>query len=71
LQTVWDLKLVDHKDAIEDITETSKQELKIGKNLVAVDKRWAAVEFETIKHKDTTISTLKMAEENFEGLEEH
>jgi len=45
--------------------------LKIGNNLTAVEKRWADVAFETVKHKDTTVSTLKMAEENFEGLEEH
>jgi len=36
-----------------------------------VQKRWETVAFETIKHKDTTVHTLKMAEENFEGLEEH
>jgi len=39
--------------------------------LVAVKKRWDAIEFETVKHKDTTISTLKLLEEHFEGLEEH
>jgi len=38
---------------------------------VAVKKRWDAVEFETVKHKDTTVSTLKLIEEHFEGLEEH
>jgi len=65
------MKIVDFKDTIEDITETAKQELKIGKNLIAVAERWKKVEFETVKHKDTTISTLKMLEENFEGLEEH
>jgi dynein heavy chain len=62
---------VKYKDDIEDITETSKQELKIGKNLINVQKRWDGVEFETVKHKDTTIFTLKLIEEHFEGLEEH
>jgi len=71
LQNIWDLKIVDFKDTVEDITETAKQELKISKNLVIVEDRWKKVEFETVKHKDTTISTLKMLEENFEGLEEH
>jgi dynein heavy chain len=32
---------------------------------------WKDVEFELIPHKNTSISTLKLSEENFEILEDH
>jgi dynein heavy chain len=45
--------------------------LKIGVALKKVVERWREVEFEAVKHKDTSIYTLKLIEEHFEGLEEH
>lgn len=71
LQTVWDLKLFDFKDGIEEITDQSKQELKMEKNLNAIIDFWKNIEFELLQHKNTQIFTLKMSDENFESLEEH
>ncbi len=71
IQTIWDLKLFNFKDEIEDITDTSKQELKMSKQIKVVVTKWKEVQFELLKHKDTNISTLKLLEENFEALEEH
>jgi dynein heavy chain len=63
--------LFNFKDEIEDITDTSKQELKMSKQIKVVVTKWKEVQFELLKHKDTNISTLKLLEENFEALEEH
>jgi len=71
LQTIWDLKLFDFKDGIEEITDQSKQELKMEKALNVIINFWKTIEFELVQHKSTTIRTLKLAEENFEMLEEH
>lgn len=71
IKTIWDLKLYQFKDEVEDITDTAKQELKMSKQIKTVTDKWREVEFELIKHKETDIQTLKLIEENFECLEEH
>ncbi len=71
LQTIWDLKLFDFKDGIEEITDQSKQELKMEKNLNKIIEFWKDIQFELIQHKNTDVHTLKVSEENFETLEEH
>lgn len=71
LSQIWDLKLFDFKDGIEEITDQAKQELKMEGSIKKITEIWKKVEFELVKHKDTSIYTLKMIEENFEQLEEH
>jgi dynein heavy chain len=71
LEVIWDLKLFDFKDGIEDITDQSKQELKMEKALKKIIDFWRDIEFELVQHKNTDIHTLKMSEDNFETLEEH
>lgn len=71
LSVIWDLKLFDHKDGIEEITDKAKQELKMDGNINKVTNIWKQVDFELVKHKDTNIFTLKMLDDNFEQLEEH
>jgi len=41
------------------------------KQLNLIINFWKDIEFELIQHKNTTIHTLKLTEENFETLEEH
>lgn len=65
LETVWDLKLFEFKEGIEDITDFAKNELKIERGLKKVTDFWKAVEFEMVKHKNTDVHTLKMSDENF------
>lgn len=36
IQKIWDLKLFNYKDEIEDITDTAKQELKMSKQITIV-----------------------------------
>lgn len=71
LETVWDLKLFEFKEGIEDITDFAKNELKIERGLNKVKDFWKIVDFELVKHKNTEVFTLKMTDENFETLEEH
>lgn len=71
LSTIWDLKLFEYKDAIEDVADQAKNELKMEVGLSKIIEIWKNVEFECMKHKDTDIQTLKMNEDNFETLEEH
>lgn len=71
LEIIWDLKLFDYKDGIEEITDQAKQELKMEKSLKKIIDFWRDIEFELVQHKNTDIHTLKMSEENFETLEDH
>lgn len=48
LETIWDLKLFDYKDGIEEITDQAKQELKMEKQLKTIIDFWRDVEFEPI-----------------------
>ena len=43
----------------------------MGLGIDKVVKFWEVISFETNKHKDTSIYTLKMLDEHFEQLEEH
>lgn len=71
LEVIWNLKMFDYKDRIEEIAEQAKQELKMEKGIDKVVEFWKDVQFELMKHKDTQIYTLKMLDEQFETLEEH
>lgn len=41
------------------------------KGIEKVVNFWKEIKFEPIRHKDTSIYTLKMLDEHFETLEEH
>jgi dynein heavy chain len=66
IDEVWNLELYKYKDDVEDITDQSKQELKMERGIAKIVEKWQEVEFESIRHKDTNIYTLKMIDENFE-----
>jgi len=55
LSTIWDLKLFEFKDAIEDVADQAKNESKMEVGLNKIIEHWKVVEFELIKHKDTDI----------------
>lgn len=46
LEVIWDLKLFDYKDGIEEITDQAKQELKMEKSLKKIIDFWRDIEFE-------------------------
>ena len=41
------------------------------KGIINIYDVWKDVQFDLLKHKDTSIFTLKMLDEHFEKLEEH
>ena len=71
LQIIWDLRLFELKDRIEEIADKAKQEAKMEKALNKIDEKWKEVAFERQQHKDTNIMLLKMSDDNFEALEEN
>lgn len=71
LGKIWELKLFEIREQVDDITEQAKNEAKMEKSLKKIMEFWEKVEFELIPHKTTSIKTLKMLDENFETLEEH
>ena len=71
LKEIWDLKLFDIKDQIEEITDQAKNELKMDKSLKKIIEFRKVVDFELVPHKNTSVKSLKMLDENFETLEEH
>ena len=48
LSNVWDFKLYEFKDGIEDICDQSKQELKMEKQLNNIISFWKDIEFELV-----------------------
>jgi dynein heavy chain len=68
LVRIWDLRLFDIKDQVEEITDQAKNEAKMDKQLKKVIEFWKTIEFELVPHKNTAIKTLKMLDENFETL---
>lgn len=71
LSTIWNLKMFEFKDSIEEITDQSKQEAKMQNQIEKLTKIWEGIKFELIPHKNTDVKTLKMLEEDFEQLEEN
>ncbi len=45
LKSVWDFKLYEFKDGIEEITDQAKQELKMEKQLNIIIKFWQDIEY--------------------------
>lgn len=60
IRKIWELKLYDIKDKVDDITEMAKNEAKMELGIKKIVDFWKDVTFELKKHKDTSINTLKM-----------
>lgn len=75
LSTLWDFEIysVKFKEQIEELTEQATQERKIERDLEKIASKWRLVEFERVplQLKEVHISTLKVADENIETLDEH
>lgn len=71
LSLVWEVRLFDYKETIEEICEIAKNEAKMDKEINAIIEFWKVVEFELVPLKNTDVSTLKMIEDHFEMLEGH
>lgn len=56
---------------VGEIVDRAQKEEKMEIALKKLDETWTRVQFQFIKHKDTPINTIKMAEEDFEALEDN
>lgn len=71
LREVYNLNLNKYAEDVEEVTEQAKAEAKMEKTLKKLDETWRVVEFQFTQHKDTDIFLMKLAEEDFEMLEEN
>lgn len=62
---LWNYRLFDYKEIIEEVCEIAKNEAKMEKEINAVIEFWKSVEFELVALKNSDVSTLKMLDEHF------
>lgn len=67
------LKLELHKfeEEVGEIVDRAQKEEKMEQSLIKLKDTWGRVEFQFLQFKDTPVSTVKMAEEDFEALEDN
>ncbi|KAK9817742.1 hypothetical protein WJX72_001478 [[Myrmecia] bisecta] len=67
------LKLELHKfeDEVGEIVDRAQKEEKMEQTLAKLKETWGRVEFVFTQHKGSDINTVKMAEEDFEALEDN
>ena len=71
MRFIYDLNLGSYQEDVEEITDQAKQEAKMEKTLAKLEVDWAVVEFEFDPHKDSGVQMIRLAEENFDMLEEN
>lgn len=64
------LELHKFEDEVSEIVDRAQKEEKMEFGLKKLEDTWTKVSFQFTKHKDTDVSTVKMAEEDFEVGEE-
>lgn len=65
LKKLWEFRIFDYKEQIEEFCEIAKNEAKMEKEVNAIVEFWKVVEFELVPMKNSNISTLKMLEDHF------
>lgn len=65
------LELHKFEEEVGEIVDRAQKEEKMEQSLAKLDDMWAKIEFVFIQHKDTDVYTMKMAEEDFEALEDN
>ena len=71
LDNLLALELHKFADEVGEIVDCANKEAKMEVSLAKLDQVWAKVEWVQIKHKDTDYNTIKLGEEDFEGLEDN
>jgi len=69
LGAILALRLHEFAGDVEDICDQAAKELKIEITVKGLDERWLGIEWIMELYKDTPVTLLKMAEEDFESLE--
>eukprot|EP00877_Chromochloris_zofingiensis_P015255 jgi/Chrzof1/9984/Cz04g22250.t1 len=65
------LQLHKFEEEVGEIVDRAQKEEKMEQGLARLEDAWGKVEFHFNKHKDTDVYTVKMAEEDFEMLEDN
>ena len=71
LQDLLDLELHRFEEEVGEIVDQAAKEEKMEVALNKLNEVWEKMEFQFIQHKDTDVYTIKMAEEDFELLEDN
>ena len=71
LQHLLDLELHKFEDEVGEIVDQASKEEKMETALVKLSDVWEKMEFQFVRHKDTELYTIKMAEEDFETMEDN
>ena len=71
MKDVYNLNLNKYAEDVEEITDQAKQEARMEKLLIKLEETWKEVEFEFTNHKDSDVKLIKLAEADFDMLEEN
>lgn len=71
LQQLLDLELHKFEEEVGEIVDQAGKEEKMETALGKLNEVWAKLEFQFVPHKDTKYFTVKMAEEDFEAMEDN
>jgi dynein heavy chain len=69
LFTIIKLKLYNHQEAVEEITESAAKESKMEDTLLKLEAFWAMCQYTSTMHKPTKVPLLKVEDDDFEQLE--
>lgn len=71
LQQLLDLELHKFEEEVGDIVDQAGKEEKMETALAKLSETWEKMEFEFVQHKTTEYFTIKLAEEDFEAMEDN
>ena len=71
LQHLLDLELHKFEEEVGEIVDQAGKEEKMETALARLSETWEKMEFQFVQHKQTDVSTIRMAEEDFEAMEDN
>lgn len=71
LRDLLQLELHKFEEEVGEIVDRAQKEEKMEQSLAKLKDTWSRVEFQFHQFKDTNVYTVKMAEEDFEALEDN
>jgi len=69
LKFIFDLKLGNYQEDVEEITDQAANEAKMEKLIADLDKYWKPIDFVFQPHKDSGFYLIRLGEDDFEMLE--
>jgi dynein heavy chain len=69
LQFIFELKLGNYQEDVEEITDQAANEAKMESLIARLEKEWKPVKFLFLAHKDSGYYLIKFGEDEFEALE--